>query len=60
MQIQETSLRIQGNSSFKEQSLPNCMHELDKVILLHIPTNQFIVKLCWGVDELCTVARIFR
>ena len=33
------------------------MHELDKVILLHIPTDQLIVKLCWGVNELCTVNR---
>jgi len=57
---QVCSRQIRDDSSLKGQSLPNGMDELDKVILLHIPTDELIVKLCWGVDELCTGTRIFR
>ena len=49
------SRRIQDYSSLKGQSLPYSVDELDKATLLHISTDNLIVKLYWGTDELCRV-----
>jgi hypothetical protein len=51
---QSHNRRTRDDLPLMGQSLPNSMDELDKVILLHIPTDEFVVELVLGVDELCT------